>query len=551
VKALVVAAALLMAGCSLPLPEGVHVSRGAATIDSDPGDIQVMPPGPQDGASPDSVVRGFLGAESSPEDSHAIARRFLTPKAKWVDSEVVVYDPATLVVEAPATASLAVVVSVTFKQLGSVDQEGRFSSAVPADVTETYPLVQDTQRQWRISDPPRGVRLTPADRDRSFPARRIYFLSKSSRTALHVVPDPVLLPVGGKPGVAEVSRLLRGPSSAIAGSVTSGFPPGTQLRSVTSSAGIYEVSLSPEVQLASDLQRQTLSAQLVWTLRSLDPRFRGLRVISGGEPLKVPGEGDVQQPDDWDLFDPDGLTAGPAYFTAGKKVQTLVGGTQRGGPAAVRDLLVDAVAVTPDRTRIAVLQPGVVRSGPMDGRGLATVSAPGVVSLSWGTGERGLWLLDNRGRVQLLDLQNKARPVPVPGVEGRITWLAVSRDGVRAAMVINGGVYVGRVRPIGEGLAIVGATQVAPELSRVTRLAWRDPTSLVVLGRVSQTFVPVVVAIDGSSVRPLPVSGLPAQAEQVAASPLGVVVTSAKRLFTLSSLGFRPGPLGAVPAYPG
>ncbi|MCW2544869.1 MAG: hypothetical protein JWM40_2421, partial [Frankiales bacterium] len=102
-----VAAALLMAGCSLPLPEGVHVSRGAAVVDSDPGDIQVMPPGPKDAAAPDAVVRGFLGAESSPEDSHAIARRFLTPKAKWVDSEVVVYDPATLVVEAPATASLA------------------------------------------------------------------------------------------------------------------------------------------------------------------------------------------------------------------------------------------------------------------------------------------------------------------------------------------------------------------------------------------------------------------------------------------------------------
>lgn len=554
-KAALAALVLVTAGCSLPLPDGVHVSREAPAFDAEPADIQVMPPGPQANASPEAIVRGFLGAESSPDGDYEVARKFLTPKAGWKHDEVLVYDPATLKTTAPRSASLAVVVSVSFTQIGVVDREGRYASVPRTPVTETYPLKQDAQRQWRIEDPPRGIRLTPADRDRSYPARRLYFLSLTPRATLHVVPDQVLLPAGGPPGRAELTRLLEGPSLAIADSVTTGFPEGTQLVSVVSrTAGLYDVTLSPHVLSATDLQRQSLSAQVVWTLRGLDPRFRGVRITASGKPLKVPGVGELQGPEDWEVLDPEGLTAGPAYFVAGNRVQSLTNSRRAAGPDATRDLPVQSVAVSPDRTQVAVLNRDQLRRGPADGRTLPLVPLryTGLRSPSWGTGDRGLWLLDGRGQVLLVDPINRVRVASTPGIEGRITWLAISRDGVRGAFVINGALYVGRVTPAGQPVAIVGATRIASDVSGVTRVAWRDPTTLVVLGRLPQSPVlPVLVAVDGSTVRPLPVAGLPDVALEVAASSLGVLVTADRKLFQLSSLGFRPGPAGEAPAYPG
>lgn len=553
-RAVLVAAVLLAAGCALPQPDGVHVSRAAPVFGADPGEIQVMPPGPQPSASPEAIVRGFLGAESSPEGDYQVAHKFLTPKARWINDEVQVYDPATLVVRSPPTPSLAVVVSVGFTQVGMVDREGHYASVPHTAATETYPLTQDKQGQWRISSPTRGIRLTPADRDRSYPARRLYYMSLSPQETLHVVPDQVLLPIGGRPAEAELTRLLRGPSSAIAGSVRSAFPRDTRLVSVVSSSGgRYDVALSRQVLSASDADRQSLSAQLVWTLRSLDPRFRGLRITVGAEPLKVPTVGDVQGPDDWDVLDPESLASGPAYYVSDHRVQSLTASRREAGPTVTRDLPVESVAVSPDRSQIAVLDRGVVRRGAVSARSLpVALRSAGIHSPSWGTADRGLWLLDNRGRVLLLDHTNRVRVASVPGVAGRISWIATSRDGIRSALVINGALYVGRVTPAGSPLAIVGATRITWDVSGITRLAWRDPATLVALGTLAQTAVlPVLVAVDGSSVRPLPVAGLPARAQEVAASSLGVLVSSGGRLFQLGNLGFRPGPLGQAPVYPG
>ncbi len=114
--------AVTLAGCALPLPEGVRVHQGEIVEDSDPGDIQVLPPGPLKGAAAEAVVRGFLGAESSPEDGHAIARRFLAKGTVWSANEVRVYDPASLRLTSSALGS----VEASFTELGRVDRDGRY-----------------------------------------------------------------------------------------------------------------------------------------------------------------------------------------------------------------------------------------------------------------------------------------------------------------------------------------------------------------------------------------------------------------------------------------
>lgn len=541
---------VLTAGCALPLPSGVHVQRGAA-VESDPGDIQVMPPGPRKGAAAEAVVRGFLGAESSPEGGHAIARRFLAKGTVWADDQVRVYDPASLRLSSSALGT----VDVSFAELGQVDRHGRYTAAPARPSTETYLLTQDALGQWRIRTPPAGLRLTPADRERSFPSRQLYFVQPTS-TSFRVVPDQVLLPEGPSAGATVLRRLLRGPSIDLAGSVTTAFPSGTRLLSLKDhTSGIYDVALSAEAGGANELQRQQLSAQVVWTLRAVDPRMRGVRILVDGAVLQVPGEGEVQRRDDWDAFDPDGLAPGPAYFVSAGHLRTLLAGRESRPSGVLGTLAVDELAVSPNRRRIALLQAGAagvtVRVGDLTGTSFPPVlRAPGLSSPSWGTGERGLWLLDGAGRALLIDPSGRRLQVPVDSA-GPITALQVSRDGTRAAMVRHGSLYVGRIDGDGPVPRIRNVRLVTPELKAVTSVAWRDPTTLVALGALSGAFVPVVVSVDGSSFRPLPVAGLPARPEQLASSSLGTIVTGAGHLYVLGALGFRQGPVGRRPVYPG
>lgn len=541
-----------LGGCSLPLPEGVRVHRGQIVDDIDAGDIQVLPPGPVKGAAAEAVVRGFLGAESSPEGSHAIARRFLAKDAVWTTDQVRVYDPASL----RLTSSSLGTVEVSFTALAEVDRDGRHLATPRESVTETYLLAKDGAGEWRITVPPVGLRLTPADRERSFPARQIYFV-RPSATTFRVVPDQVLLPGGGQPGRAELVRLLSGPSSDLAGSVGTAFPSGTRLLSLDDrGAGIYDVTLSDQVKQTGDLQRQQLSAQIVWTLRAADPRMRGVRIMVKGEPLQVPGEGPVQRHDDWNAFDPEGVEPGPSYFVLGARLHTLTDGRASRPAGPLGALAVDDLAITPSRDRIALLHAVggsvTVRIGDLTGRAFPQLArGPGLSSPSWGAGERGLWLLDGNGRVVVVTDSGERLSVPVVGLPGPLTVLQIARDGSRAALVSGGRLFVGQIEGEGNSLEIRDPRLVTPELTEVSSVAWRDASTLVALGALSRAFVPVVVAVDGSSLRPLPVAGLPARPQQLAASSLGTIVTGAGHLYVLGSLGFRQGPRGQRPRFPG
>jgi hypothetical protein len=552
---------LLVTGCSLPLPKGVTTDVDVPSRYTGRSDIQVLPPAPRKGALPMEVVQGFLGAQSSPEDRHAIARTYLDRAASrgWKDDEAVFYDPASLRVEQTSSEPGAAVVQTTFTVLGSRAPDGRYLSRRPAPFSETYGVVRGGDGQWRISNPPAGLRLTPADRDRSFRLQRIYYLSPAQDRFQRVVPDLVLLPVSDRDPAVALERLLLPPSAALAGSVRSAFPSGTRLLSVRNdSDGLVRVDLSEQVARASVVDRRLLSAQLVWTLRAVDPTFQRLRLTVAGRPLEVAGEGEQQLADDWSTYDPDGQVSGPLYFVASGRVRTSTSaGALGAGPAATRDLTVEQLAVTPGRDQLAVLQRGtdgqvVVRMGAGSATSLpVVVRRPGLVSPSFGSGELGLWMAD--GTRQVLVVRPGAGPlrVAVEGVGGPISALAASRDGVRVALVSRGALYVGRVARGSGGLRVVHAVKVAPRLTGVKDVVWRDSTTLVALGNLAGTFLPVQLTLDGASVQVLSPSGLPSQPVAVAAQPDGVVVTVSRFLYVLNSLGFRKGPAGSAPAYPG
>jgi hypothetical protein len=565
-RPLTVLVVLAATACSLPLSRDIHAVRAVEAQRRQSGDIQVLPPGPKPGATPEDVVQGFLGAEANAESGHAIARQFLTaPEAvAWRDGEEVqVYDPdrAVDIQRARSGSSDRVTVEVTAFVSGRVRADGAYAAQVPAKVTERY-VLQRVQGQWRLTDVPNGLRLTSADLNRAYRPSGVYYLATDvGDSPPHLVPDQVFLPVGTDDVGTLVRRLLAQPSAALRGSVTSAFPADTRLRSAAiNTAGVVTVDL--DVPLAEDRTAalQAMSAQLVWTLRGLGPAFTGLRLLRNGSPLAVPTVGRVQDAGDWASFDPDGLgTSPPYYFVGSRRLRAQVslppGPATAGGPADRGAIPVDAVAVSPDRTQYALLARGrggavVVRTGPLRGPYTTGRTVTGLSSPTWGSAQYGLWLLQDGRQVVLLrpgstDLQQ----VTVLGQPaGRLQALAMSRDGARAALVIAGQLWVGRIEVVGGMPRIVSLTVVLPTLSAVTAVAWSSATELAVLGTVNRPAQVLRVAVDGSSVTALSSSGL--TPTTVAASPAGLIVESGTGLY-LAGRGFSRVQDGALPVYPG
>lgn len=562
---LVVVVVLATAGCSLPLSPGVHPVGDAPAVQRPGLPLQVIPPGPKPGDTPVGTVLGFLGAEASSDGHHAIARQFLTPGAStgWKDdAQVEVYDPDELVVtQEPGATASATTVRVTAKVTALVRPDGSYVVTPGSTVVEEYPLVRKDQ-QWLLASAPPGLLLTEADRGRLFSPESIYYLAPvAPGSAPHVVPDQVFLPVGGDLATTLVSRMLEPPSAALAGSVWTAVPPRTSLRSVTQSvSGVVTVDLVGAETLSGSLA-QSFSAQLAWTLRGLGPAFRGLRVLMDGRSLDVPGVGVVQDPDQWVTYDAEGEGTSPPYFFVSKRrlaasVDLPAGPATAGEPGDGHAIAVDAVAVTPDRVTAALLETGpgglvTVRTGLLRGTSFPVVArATGLRSPSWGSGERGLWLL--RGDRGVALLSQGLHPVMVDGLPaGHLDGLAVARDGVRIALLVGGGVYVGRIVFVGATPHVVGLTAILPLMHQARQVVWESGTELVVLGRLTRSVQVVRVAVDGSSSETLNTAGL--VPTEIAASPGGVIVVSGQRLYLLTSGVFRqvqPDAASAV-VYPG
>lgn len=556
----------LLAGCSLPLPHEVHEVGDGIAGSRQGGPLQVIPPGPQPDATPTEMVLGFLGAQADSNGRHAIARQFLDAQERktWRDdTDVEVYDPDRLVVrEIPGGTAAGTSVQVGFVVTAQVRADGSYVGQPPTPLVESYHLRREGG-QWLLDEVADGLRLTAADQQRSFAAVPVYYLAPEADVAPHLVPDQVFLPVDGNLAGTLVARLLRGPSVALGDSVRTAVPLGARLRRAVgqSAAGLVTVDLTGLRSRPSGAAVEALSAQLVWTLRSLGSGFRSLRLLLDGSPLRPSGVTGDQDADSWSAYDPENLGPKPPYyFVSGRRLRSSV--DLPAGPATVGDVAsdgsipVDQVAVTPDRSRLALLERGsggrvTVRVGAARGSVFPVVaSGVGLSSPTWGAGQLGLWLLRDDREVVRVD--GGVRDVPVEGLPaGRVTSLALSRDGVRVALVVAGRVYVGRVDLSGGAPAVVGLTEPLRALHEVRQVVWASSTQLCVLGSLNRPVQVVRVAVDGSTSEVLDTVGLAPTA--VAASPLSVVVLSGGRLFLSTGGGFRqaqPDPASA-PAYPG
>lgn len=579
---LLVALLPVATACGLPVPTEVQSDGPVAADSVERGDIQVLPPGPRPDAGPREMVLGFLGAQTSAEDDHALAREFLAPEVReeWQDSgSVVVYDPASLeVVPDPADELL---VRVRADTVASIGGDGAYLLN-DGTTEDTYRLTRDAQGQLRLAEVPPGLRLTPAGAGRTFEPHAVYFSAPAvagegrPTPTRRLVPDRVFLPVDDVPD-ALVRRLLAGPSVPLRGAVENAFPAGTELAApVSVREGVVTVELTGSVADADAQARRQLSAQLVWTLLDALPAATSVRLRVDGERFEVPGTEGDQERGDWLAFDPAGASVtGAAVFVEDRTLQRL-DGTLADSEATDGRLAVDLAAVSPSTGTLALVTRGAagegdaVRTGPPSGPFEPVLTAPAVRSVSWGSGERGLWVVadaaDPAAERRVLLVPEEGDPVEVgyarPGGAGPLAALRVSRDGARVAAVFGEGrgrrLHVGRVESGDEGLRLASLRPVAPGLTDVADVAWESGTSLVVLAPLgTPNRLPVRVSVDGSEVEPVRTLGLDGEPETVAAAPgrpLVIGATLAGRPVLLVEDGglFRlQAGTGAVPAYAG
>ncbi|NLG21150.1 MAG: hypothetical protein GX555_06905, partial [Actinomycetales bacterium] len=143
---------LALSACA-GLPTSEAVRPGLPVQGAPVQNVQALPVGPEEDATPEQIVASFLRASSSFADDHEVARTFLTGDLarQWrPTSSVLVYDGEPEL----STESGSVVARVSVR--GTVDQDG-YLVEVPRGTEQTHRFtMRQVAGEWRIAAFPEG-----------------------------------------------------------------------------------------------------------------------------------------------------------------------------------------------------------------------------------------------------------------------------------------------------------------------------------------------------------------------------------------------------------
>lgn len=544
-------------------------------------------PKPTPGMDPDLLLREFLKATADPANRHLAARQFLTESASndWDDAGSALLIDRVVFTETRAADRVSVTMRADI--LGSLSDMGVFETAEGA-LPDPGPIeLRKTPDGWRIDQLPNGVFLDWKQFQETYKRYPLYFVDPTGKTT---VPDPRYVAVAESDQLATelVSKLIAGPRPELASSVRNMLASPARLRGPVTRAdggtsgigrgyGGARIELE-NLQSLDPQSRALLAAQIIWTLARAD--IKGPYVINAdGLPL------DDRFADGWETSDVAATDPGVADGAAAG-LHALVGGSLMflDGQRSAR--VPGAFGSMPDQSSAALSR---------DGHGVASVvtvraGAPDMaVSLWIGSGgqnaveatdgrslTRPSWALDGAVWV-VVDGNNVLRvtqeaatgqpaslPVDSVGVStrfpGAITELQLSRDGVRAAMVIEGQVILARVEQTPEGqFALTSPRRLGFGLgSSVVSLAWRTGDDIVV-SRTDPAHPVSYVNLDGVN-SDGPSAGLRMPVGAVIANPSTVYVADQRGVMQLSGTAAENGQAwsavraflvpGAVPVLP-
>lgn len=559
------AAGVVCAGCaSVPRSGPAHAidERGGSGAALDRPYVRLLPPKPQPDDGPGDIVDGFRAAMADFTNGHVAARRFLTGTAAqgWnPDARTVIYGAIQL------DAARSQISAGSGPQLYSYDvtpvavidaQHGYHMSAATQHWSAT--VTRQPGGRWRISGVQPGSLLSQAEFDRAYRGLDVYFPSVRGHI---LVPDQVFLPASPTDlPTAMVQQVVAGPTDWLAPVVRGVAPAGASVRSVSiDSVGVADVSLRGKFAGWSAQRRQELLAALTWTLASQLAEVKAVSLQINGHPVN-PAPATEQ---DMAGYDPDGFPGGSlATFVSGSRVSEVVppgaevqAATQQPQLPDVRDPVRPASAnglAAVQHDAASRLDTLMIYAADSWRRGY---SASHLTAPTWMSDGSSVWTVAAGTKstpqqvvaVNLavtpdgIDVQPQIVPVDLrkSGLKalGRITTLRLSRDGSRVAFITTVGddqrPYVARVEQRDGQFLVAGVRPVAPEcgatlviercLSHAADLSWVDSGHVVVLANNAQgdptARIPYVVSLDGSSIEPVVMPGLPSTAVAITAAP--------------------------------
>lgn len=547
--------ALVITGCA-----GVPSSSSPQAIGTVDRPAPPSLPKPTPGMDPDVLLREFLKATADPANRHLAARQFLTESASqaWDDAGSALLIDNVVFVETRGPDRVSVTMRADI--LGSLSDMGVFETGEGA-LPDPGPIeLVKTADGWRIDKLPNGVFLDWQQFQATYRRNTLYFVDPTGST---VVPDPRYVAVSDPDQLATelVSKLIAGPRPEMAKAVRNLLEPPLKLRGPVTRAdggkmgvgrgyGGARIDLD-NLSTTDPHSRQLLAAQLIWTLSRAG--------VNGPYVINADGAAlDDRFADGWETSDVAATDPGAASGVAAG-LHALVGGSLVALDGRRAPRVPGQFGQMPNQTAAAVSRSGqevasivTVRAGAPDmassmwvgalgGAASQVLDARSLSRPSWSL-DNAVWVvIDGNNVVRVIqDASGQPARIPVDSTlvssrfPGVITELQLSRDGTRAAMVIDGRVVLAGVEQTpGGGYALIYPRRLGYGLGNtVVSLSWRTGDDIVV-SRTDPAHPVSYVNLDGVN-SDGPSRNLLMPVTTVAANPSTVYVADARGVVQLS-----------------
>ncbi|MEQ4715375.1 LpqB family beta-propeller domain-containing protein [Nonomuraea sp. B19D2] len=489
VAAIVAAMVLAGSGCTvIPVTGPLTVNEtGSSDPLSKPFQRMIAIP-PQRTWGPEDTVRGLQAAMAAYADDPSILPKYLTPeaRAKWnASGPVTVIEDGYEFAPRDGTGSVEKV-TLKGRWVAKIKEDDSYvPTAAPWE--GTFELVKVEGGGYLVKSLPNGLNgllLTNSDVTRAYRATNLYYVAGPAHDRLVV--DRVRLRLKPTETYAQtiLERLLKSPTAALQGAVTTSFPPGTKIESIRSEERVM-INLSGPIDILDLTAEAALKAQIRYSLNKNEiAKGRVIEIQVDGEPYSI------DRPDS----DDDWLDGGSdsAYYVSKGAVHYMGKDGPAGtvpGPAGEQREGYSAFALSKDGSQIAAkTSTGISVAGlTAGGRWQEVIPGEKLTPPTWHQ-DGSLWTYDQQNAV-LLRYNPSSGKGPervaasqLTGLE--VTQLRIARDGVRVAVVTaKNTVQIGALTGGAAGTMLgnfqfLTTTEVG---NKIRDIAWSDSEHLLVL----------------------------------------------------------------------